>query len=138
MPLCPTCVVEHTEEHYECNQKPTYVNLHDALQESKQKCYANIVKLEEFNRKNVLVLQFRANSRTISKDSLITSESSWLNARKNSIDSLTKSSKPMREDSLIRSEESMHRMASIVARSARMFEISSQPKLKIFTRRLPN
>ena len=59
MPLCPTCVVEHTEEHYECNQKPTYVNLHDALQESKQKCYANIVKLEEFNRKNVILLQLQ-------------------------------------------------------------------------------
>lgn len=58
MPLCPTCVVEHTEQHYECNQKPTYVNLNDALQESKQKCYSNIIKLEEFNRKNVV---FRVN-----------------------------------------------------------------------------
>jgi hypothetical protein len=45
MPLCPTCVVEHTEEHYEANQKPTYLNLHDALQDSKTKCYANIVQL---------------------------------------------------------------------------------------------
>ena len=41
MPLCPTCVVEHTEEHYECGQKPTYPNLNDSLHESKQKCYAH-------------------------------------------------------------------------------------------------
>jgi hypothetical protein len=53
MPLCPTCVVEHTEEHYQCQQKPAYVNLNDAMQEVKQKCYSSIIKLEEFNRKNV-------------------------------------------------------------------------------------
>jgi len=31
MPLCPNCVVEHTEEHYQCNQKPSYLNLHEAI-----------------------------------------------------------------------------------------------------------
>lgn len=55
MPLCPTCVVEHTEEHYDCGQKPAYVNLNDAMGDSKQRCYSSIVKLEEFARKNVLL-----------------------------------------------------------------------------------
>ena len=62
MPLCPTCVVEHTEEHYECGQKPTYLNLNDSLHESKQKCYASIVQLEEMGRKNVIVGQYRVSS----------------------------------------------------------------------------
>ena len=46
MPLCPSCVAEHTEEHYQGGQKPTYLNLNEALHEVKQKCYANIVSLE--------------------------------------------------------------------------------------------
>jgi len=53
MPLCPTCVVEHTEEHYEREQKPAYVNLHDALHDARQYCYSSIVKLEEYDRRNV-------------------------------------------------------------------------------------
>lgn len=53
MPLCPTCVVEHTEEHYERGQKPSYVNLHEALHEARQYCYSSIVRLEEYDRRNV-------------------------------------------------------------------------------------
>lgn len=53
MPLCPTCVVEHTEDHYERTQRPAYVNLQDAMQEARQYCYSCIVKLEEFDRRNV-------------------------------------------------------------------------------------
>jgi|JI9StandDraft_1071089.scaffolds.fasta_scaffold747075_2 hypothetical protein len=56
MPLCPTCVVEHTEEHYERGQKPAYVNLHDGLHEARQNCYSWIVRLEEFDRRNVVVV----------------------------------------------------------------------------------
>lgn len=32
MPLCPNCVVEHTEQHFLANNKPCYLNLNDALQ----------------------------------------------------------------------------------------------------------
>ncbi len=42
MPLCPSCVVEHTEEHYEAKQKPTYINLNEALAEVKHKCYEQV------------------------------------------------------------------------------------------------
>ena len=27
MPLCPNCIVEHTEQHFLENNKPTYTNL---------------------------------------------------------------------------------------------------------------
>lgn len=53
MPLCPTCVVEHTEEHYQRGQKPAYVNLNDALHDSRQQCYSAIIKLEDYGRRNV-------------------------------------------------------------------------------------
>jgi hypothetical protein len=46
-------VVEHTEEHYQHSQKPTYVNLNEALLEVKQRCYTHIVGLEDNAKKNV-------------------------------------------------------------------------------------
>lgn len=54
MPLCPSCVAEHTEEHYIAHQKPTYINLNEALHEARQKCYASIVGLEDAGNKNVI------------------------------------------------------------------------------------
>ena len=56
MPLCPSCVAEHTEEHYQASQKPTYINLNEGLNEVKQKCYSYIVSLEEYNKKNVCIV----------------------------------------------------------------------------------
>ncbi len=138
MPLCPTCVVEHTEEHYECNQKPAYVNLHDALQDSKQKCYANIVKLEEFNRKNVIISPFRVNFPTISKDSPIIFENNSLSAKKSYTVLLTKSLRPLRAGLSIKLEANMQRMESIVVSSAKMSDSSSWPKLKPFIKKSPN
>jgi hypothetical protein len=81
MPLCPTCVVEHTEEHYESNQKPAYVNLNDAMQDSRQRCYAAIVRLEELGRKNVPLCRARWRCRTIFKGCQTTSASSCRTAR---------------------------------------------------------
>ncbi len=46
MPLCPNCIVEHTEQHFLENNKPAYVNLSEALTDTKQKCYQNIVMFE--------------------------------------------------------------------------------------------
>lgn len=61
MPLCPSCVAEHTEEHYQGGQKPTYINLNEALHEVRQKCYASIVSLEDCSKKNVGVYRRRMN-----------------------------------------------------------------------------
>ena len=43
------------------HQKPSYVNLHDALHESRQQCYSAIVKLEDYGRRNVLLYRIRLN-----------------------------------------------------------------------------
>ena len=35
MPLCPSCIVEHTEEHYREHSKPLYMNIHEALHDAR-------------------------------------------------------------------------------------------------------
>ena len=52
MPLCPNCIVEHTEQHFLENNKPAYVNLQEVLLDTKQKCYQHIVLFEELSRAN--------------------------------------------------------------------------------------
>lgn len=58
MPLCPNCIVEHTEQHFLENNKPTYVNLQEALAETRQKCYQHIVVFEELSRANDRIFDY--------------------------------------------------------------------------------
>lgn len=58
MPLCPNCIVEHTEQHFEEETRPVYVNVLDAISETRQKCYQNIVLFEELNKANDKVYDY--------------------------------------------------------------------------------
>jgi hypothetical protein len=58
MPLCPNCIVEHTEQHFLEKNKPTYLNLQEALLETKQKCYQQIVIYEELNKSNLKIYDY--------------------------------------------------------------------------------
>jgi hypothetical protein len=48
MPLCPSCIVEHTEEHYRWTTKPLYMNLYDALFDARENCLTNIRNFESY------------------------------------------------------------------------------------------
>lgn len=54
MPLCPSCIVEHTDEHYRDHSKPMYMNIHEALHHARETCYQSIVELEDSAQKIVL------------------------------------------------------------------------------------
>jgi hypothetical protein len=58
MPLCPNCIVEHTEQHFLENNKPAYVNLLEAINDTKQRCYQNIVMFEELNKSNEKIYDY--------------------------------------------------------------------------------
>lgn len=56
MPLCPSCIVEHTEEHYRDHSKPLYMNIHEALHEARESCYHSILELESDSQKIVALI----------------------------------------------------------------------------------
>ena len=55
MPLCPSCIVEHTDEHYRDHSKPLYMNIHEALHHARETCYQSIVELEDSSNKIVSI-----------------------------------------------------------------------------------
>jgi hypothetical protein len=55
MPLCPSCIVDHTDEHYREGSKPLYMNLHDALYDARENCLINIHEFEEMGGSLVVV-----------------------------------------------------------------------------------
>ena len=51
-------VLDKTEQHFLENNKPTYVNLQEALAETRQKCYQHIVVFEELSRANDRIFDY--------------------------------------------------------------------------------
>lgn len=63
MPLCPNCIVEHTEQHFLESTKPMYMNLQDIIAETKQKCYQHVVLFENLNKSNDKIFDYLMNLR---------------------------------------------------------------------------
>jgi hypothetical protein len=53
MPLCPTCIREHTQYHQDLKTKPVYFSIHETVAEVREQVYAAIALLEQDNAKRV-------------------------------------------------------------------------------------
>lgn len=62
MPLCPTCIRQHTQYHQDIKTKPAYFSIYEIISEVKQLAYAAINNLEQDNLKRVLYFAFRLKS----------------------------------------------------------------------------
>ncbi len=53
MPLCPTCIREHTQYHQDIKTKPIYFSIQEVTTEVKELIFAAIKQLEQDNLKRV-------------------------------------------------------------------------------------
>lgn len=53
MPLCPTCIREHTQYHQDLKTKPLYFSIYETVGEVRELVYAAITQLEQDNTKRV-------------------------------------------------------------------------------------
>jgi hypothetical protein len=53
MPLCPTCIREHTHYHQDLKTKPLYFSIQETVTEVREMVYAAITQLEQDNAKRV-------------------------------------------------------------------------------------
>ncbi len=60
MPLCPTCIREHTQYHQDIKTKPSYFSIYEIIAEVKELAYAAITHLEQDNLKRVLFIIMQA------------------------------------------------------------------------------
>lgn len=62
MPLCPSCIGEHTMYHEQTGSKPQYHNIYETLSETQTLLYNSIYALEVDKKRIVKIHPFRANS----------------------------------------------------------------------------
>lgn len=60
MPLCPTCIREHTFYHQELHTKPQYYNIHQTVLEVRDSLSSSITKLGQIKKRTVRLVEFRA------------------------------------------------------------------------------
>lgn len=53
MPLCPTCIREHSQYHLETSTKPQYYNIQEILEEVQSSLYNDVMSLEQDRKRNV-------------------------------------------------------------------------------------
>ena len=53
MPLCPTCIREHTQYHQDIKTKPIYFSIQEVTTEVRELIFAAIKQLEQDNLKRV-------------------------------------------------------------------------------------
>lgn len=54
MPLCPSCIGDHSNYHMELNSKPNYLNIQEVLSETQGLVLAAIANLEKDRSRNVI------------------------------------------------------------------------------------
>jgi hypothetical protein len=54
MPLCPTCIREHSQYHLEASIKPQYFNIQETIEEVHSLLYNSILNLEQDKKRNVV------------------------------------------------------------------------------------
>lgn len=60
MPLCPSCIRDHSIYHEENQTKPAYFNIYEILSNVQSDLFATIYALEQNKNRNVRVKTFRA------------------------------------------------------------------------------
>jgi predicted amidophosphoribosyltransferase len=53
MPLCPTCIREHSQYHAEASIKPQYYNINETLDDVEAAMKASLAQLEHDKKRNV-------------------------------------------------------------------------------------
>lgn len=66
MPLCPTCIREHTHYHQDLKTKPLYFSIQETVNEVRELVYAAITQLEQDNARRVRTASHRRRSRSAS------------------------------------------------------------------------
>ena len=77
MPLCPTCIREHTQYHQDIKTKPIYFSIQEVTTEVRELIFAAIKQLEQDNLKRVDLKLDRLNYPKESIAGIIISRRVW-------------------------------------------------------------